>query len=90
MYENPEFNAKGEKILCEEKGKNSHMLMDVRVQKLAAGQKVRLLEQDGRGTAVCGNQHGGRGGTILQCLRHAASVDQPEPLLRPALPGRLR
>ena len=31
MYENPAFNEKGEKILCEEKGKNSHMLMDVRV-----------------------------------------------------------
>ena len=45
MYETPEFNEKGEMILCEEKGKNSHMLMDVRVQRLTAGQKVRVMEQ---------------------------------------------
>ena len=46
MYENPEYNGQGEKILCQENGKNSHMMMDVRVQRLAAGQKLRLLEQE--------------------------------------------
>ena len=46
MYENPEFNEKGEKILCQETGKNSQMLMDVRVQRLKAGEKVRIMEQD--------------------------------------------
>ena len=51
MYENPEYNERGEKILCEETGKNSHMLMDVRVQKLAAGQKIQILEQE-KETAV--------------------------------------
>ena len=51
MYENPEFNEKGEKILCQENGKNSHMLMDVRVQRLARGESVRLLEP-GKETAV--------------------------------------
>lgn len=43
MYENPEYNERGEKILCEEKGKNSHMLMDVWVQKLGAGQKLVIV-----------------------------------------------
>ena len=51
MYGNPEFNEKGEKILCQENGKNSHMLMDVRVQRLARGESVRLLEP-GKETAV--------------------------------------
>lgn len=51
MYENPGFNEKGEKILCQEKGKNSHMLMDVRVKKLTAGQKVRICEME-KETAV--------------------------------------
>ena len=51
MYENPEYNGQGEKILCQENGKNSHMMMDVRVQRLAAGQKLRLLEQE-KETAV--------------------------------------
>lgn len=51
MYENPEYNERGEKILCEETEKNSHMLMDVRVQKLAAGQKIQILEQE-KETAV--------------------------------------
>ena len=51
MYENPEFNEKGEKILCEETGKNSHMLLDVWVQRLEAGQEVRLWEQE-KETAV--------------------------------------
>lgn len=51
MYENPEYNERGEKILCKETGKNSHMLMDVRVQKLAAGQKIQILEQE-KETAV--------------------------------------
>ena len=46
MYENPEFNEKGEKILCQETGKNSQMLMDVRVQRLKAGEKVRIMEQE--------------------------------------------
>ncbi|MDE6517362.1 MAG: 5-deoxy-glucuronate isomerase, partial [Acetatifactor sp.] len=51
MYENPVYNQRGEKILCEETGKNSHMLMDVRVQRLEAGQTVRILEQE-KETAV--------------------------------------
>lgn len=51
MYENPEYNERGEKILCEETGKNSHMLMDVRVQRLEAGRKVRILEGE-KETAV--------------------------------------
>lgn len=51
MYENPEFNEKGEKILCQETGKNSQMLMDVRVQRLKAGEKVRIMEQDKIGRA---------------------------------------
>lgn len=51
MYENPEYNERGEKILCEETGKNSHMLMDVRVQRMEAGQKVRILEEE-KETAV--------------------------------------
>lgn len=42
MYENPGYNGQGEKIFCEENGKNSHMLMDVRVKRLAAGEGVRL------------------------------------------------
>lgn len=46
MYEKPEFNEKGEKILCEEKGKNAHMLMDVSVRRLKAGEKVRIMEQE--------------------------------------------
>ncbi|MCM1025567.1 MAG: 5-deoxy-glucuronate isomerase [Roseburia sp.] len=56
MYENPEFNEKGEKILCEEngeggQGKNSQMLMDVRVQKLSAGQRLAILAPE-KETAV--------------------------------------
>ena len=31
MYENPKFNQNNEKILCERNGKNSDMLMDIRV-----------------------------------------------------------
>ncbi len=42
MYERPEFNEKGEKILCLEDGKNSHMLMDVWVKRLAPGESVTL------------------------------------------------
>lgn len=42
MYERLEFDAKGEKILCLEDGKNSHMLMDVWVKRLAPGESVAL------------------------------------------------
>ena len=51
MYDKPEFNERGEKILCEETGKDSHMRMDVRVQRLAAGQGVELFTQE-KETAV--------------------------------------
>lgn len=51
MYENPEFNEEGVKILCEESGKNSHMRMDVWVQRLEAGQKQVLLSPE-KETAV--------------------------------------
>ena len=46
MYGNPEFDEKGKKILCEESGKNSQMRMDVWVQRLRAGERLRLLEQE--------------------------------------------
>ncbi len=51
MYENLPYNERGEKILCEESGKNSHMRMDVRIQRLEAGQQVMLLDQE-KETAV--------------------------------------
>ena len=46
MYGKPEYNEKGEKFLCEEKGINSHMRMDVRIQDLKAGQKVSIMEKE--------------------------------------------
>ena len=46
MYENPKFNQNNEKILCERNGKNSDMLMDIRVKILKAGEKMTFCEAE--------------------------------------------
>lgn len=51
MYERPGYNERGELICSQENGKNSNMLMDVRAQKLAAGESIRILEPE-RETAI--------------------------------------
>ncbi len=51
MYEKPEYNEENELICCQENGKNSHMLMDVRVKRLNAGESLVILEPE-RETAV--------------------------------------
>ena len=43
MYENPKFNQNNEKILCERNGKNSDMLMDIRVKILKAGETTSFV-----------------------------------------------
>ena len=45
MYENPKFNQNNEKILCERNGKNSDMLMDIRVKILKAGETMTFLTE---------------------------------------------
>ncbi|MDE6168577.1 MAG: 5-deoxy-glucuronate isomerase [Acetatifactor sp.] len=79
MYENPEFNEKGEKILCQENGKNSHMLMDVRVQRLTQGESVRLLEME-KETAVmllAGKVEFAFEGKREQASRRSVFLDKP-------------
>ena len=44
MYDNPAYNAKNEKILCEMGGKNAEMLMDIRVKLLSAGESVTICD----------------------------------------------
>lgn len=46
MYENPKFNQNNEKILCERNGKNSDMLMDIRVKILKAGETMTFCEAE--------------------------------------------
>ena len=46
MYENPKFNENNEKILCERNGKNSDMLMDIRVKILKAGEEMTFCEAE--------------------------------------------
>ena len=46
MYENPKFNQNNEKILCERNGKNSDMLMDIRVKILKAGETMTFCETE--------------------------------------------
>ena len=46
MYENPKFNENNEKILCERNGKNSDMLMDIRVKVLKAGETMTFCEAE--------------------------------------------
>ena len=46
MYENPSFNENNEKILCQRNGKNSDMLMDIRVKLLNAGEKYEISSPD--------------------------------------------
>lgn len=44
MYENPDFDERGEKLLCETGGKNAEMLMTVRVKQLRAGESVHICD----------------------------------------------
>lgn len=46
MYENPKFNQNNEKVLCERNGKNSDMLMDIRVKILKAGETMTFCEAE--------------------------------------------
>ena len=46
MYENPKFNQNNEKILGERNGKNSDMLMDIRVKILKAGETMTFCEAE--------------------------------------------
>lgn len=46
MYENPKFNQNNEKILCERNGKNSDMLMDIRVKILKAGETMTFCDAE--------------------------------------------
>lgn len=46
MYENPQYDENNEKILCETDGKNSDMLMDIRVKKLFKGQSLAFWDGD--------------------------------------------
>ena len=46
MYERPSFNENGEKILCERNGKNSDMLMDIRVKLLKSGESFEICSPD--------------------------------------------
>ena len=46
MYENPKFNQNNEKILCERNGKNSDMLMDIRVKILKEGETNTFFETE--------------------------------------------
>ena len=79
MYENLPYNERGEKILCEESGKNSHMRMDVRIQRLEAGQQVMLLDQE-KETAVlllAGKVVFAFGGRTQEASRRSVFLDKP-------------
>ena len=54
MYENPKFNQNNEKILCERNGKNSDMLMDIRVKILKAGETMTFCEAENETAAFDG------------------------------------
>lgn len=45
MLENPAFNEKNEKILCEMGGKNASMLMNIKVKRLFAGESFSLCDE---------------------------------------------
>ena len=51
MYERPEFNENGEKILCSMDGKSSDMLMDIKIKILKAGEEICIRETENE-TAV--------------------------------------
>lgn len=51
MLENPAFNENNEKILCEMNGKNPEMHMNIRVKKLAKGEKYEIFSAENE-TAV--------------------------------------
>lgn len=51
MLDNPAFDANGEKILCKMNGKNSEMLMNIKVKRLSAGEKVEFYSEENE-TAV--------------------------------------
>ena len=51
MLENPAFNKNNEKILCEMNGKNAEMKMNIKVKRLAAGEKYEILDSQNE-TAV--------------------------------------
>ena len=46
MFEVPVLNENNEKILCERNGKNSDMLMTIRVKYLKAGESISFCEKE--------------------------------------------
>ena len=43
MFENPAFDANGEKLLCERNGKNADMLMTIKVKRLEKGCSITVF-----------------------------------------------
>lgn len=79
MYENPAYNENGEKILCEMKGKNAEMQMDIRVKKLKAGEFVSFSES-AKETAVLllsGEVQYGFDGRKERAARRNVFLDKP-------------
>lgn len=46
MFEVPVLNENNEKILCERNGKNSDMLMSIRIKYLKAGESLSFCEKE--------------------------------------------
>lgn len=79
MYENPRYNSNYEKILCEMGGKNTDMLMDIKVKLLREGEEVEFCEQYNE-TAVlllAGSIHFEFNGKTEKAVRRNVFLDKP-------------